>query len=169
MLDQNWRKTSKRKQDGQDDGDKDHGECWVDRWCQVVWRCVWTRSLKETITWTTFLSVGGGWLWKVVTAVSAGVLFGVPLACWEEFTVEVVVVMMVVIVVVVLVLVVALLLAVLEGSGFVWGSLSIAPHCLAGHWKLKSDGKGSCCHVNELKLKWWFCKKKHLTQFEAGV
>lgn len=29
---------------------------------------------------TTFLLVGEGWLWKVVTVVSAGGVFGVPLA-----------------------------------------------------------------------------------------
>lgn len=65
-------------------------------------------------TCTTFLLVGVGWLWKVVTVVSAGGVFGVPLAWWEGFTVVVVVVLTVL----------------FAGSALVWGSLSIFPQNL---------------------------------------
>lgn len=71
------------------------------------------RGLSKQ-TCTTFLLVGVGWLWKGVTVVRAGGVFGVPLAWWEVFTVAVVVVLTVL----------------FAGSALVWGSLSIFPQNL---------------------------------------
>jgi len=73
----------------------------------------WEHGLNK-YTWTTFLLVGVGWLWKVVTVVSAGGVFGVPLAWWEGFTAVVVVVLTVL----------------FAGSALICGSLSIVPENL---------------------------------------